>query len=60
MNGMRPATLPAARFRLRVGNPLRSGAGRYAILFLGLGAAGMVIGWVAPHVPGLDRFIRRH
>lgn len=56
---MRPDILPTVRPGLKAGNPLRSGAGRYALLFLGLGAAGVVIGWVAPSAPGVGRLIRR-
>ncbi|MBA9006130.1 MULTISPECIES: hypothetical protein [Thermomonospora] len=56
---MRPAILPAVRPGLRVGNPLRSGVGRYAVLFVGLGAAGVVIGWAGPDAPGVGRLIRR-
>lgn len=29
-------------------NPIKSGAGRYTMLLVGLGAAGVAIGWIGP------------
>ncbi|SEG65524.1 hypothetical protein SAMN04489712_108112 [Thermomonospora echinospora] len=41
-------------------NPWKGGAGRYAILLVGLGAAGVAIGWAGPEAAaGAGSLIRR-
>ncbi|HEX2313031.1 MAG TPA: hypothetical protein VHJ17_04815 [Thermomonospora sp.] len=44
---MRPA--------IKIVKPLRSGPGRYALLLVGLGAAGVAIGWAGPDAGALIR-----
>ncbi|ACY97809.1 MULTISPECIES: hypothetical protein [Thermomonospora] len=39
---------------IKITNPLKSWTGRYALLLIGLGAAGVMIGWAGP-----DALMRR-
>ncbi|MFC6936291.1 hypothetical protein ACFQHO_42475 [Actinomadura yumaensis] len=41
------------------GRVVRSGPGRYTVLLVGLGAAGVAIGWLGPEVPSPSEIIRR-